>query len=67
MTKYIVVWDEGPEDYGFLVTEAPNKEKLLESISETVLDQEWTIYEVGGEVTKETLVHGGNYDHVLPE
>ena len=68
MPKYMLTWKVNvPGDYKAIEKEKPNKEQFLASIPESVLDHEFTIYEVTEKVTKETLVHGGNYDHVLPE
>lgn len=67
MTKYLLIYTDGEGYRGAIESNKPNKEEFLDNTPEAVLDKEWTIYEVNGAVTKETLVHGGNYDHVLPE
>lgn len=67
MTNYLLVYTDEEGDRDVVESNESNKEELLDNIPEIVLDMEWTIYEVSGAVTKETLVHGGNYDHVLPE
>lgn len=68
MNRYLLVWmTNEPGEYKIVDKQAQNKEHLLKNMPEEVLDKEWTIYQISDAVTKETLVHGGNYDHVLPE